>query len=277
MSLLTLLAPRPVVSSGDGSLADVVASTVFDLDATIVDSYPGTGTTWANLVVAPADGSDQTAYDFYTGNGSTDTTYPAFNGTPGDSAAYWGFDGGDYFNIKTGANTAFLNALHKTTGGTAWWVACAFRTPESLGNCGFFQTATNNATPGCYMFAQAGGNVRVLQRGNTGFTTKDPIASGAVDDAESDYIAIISYDPTANAYRGWANTATATTTDNANFNACTSNAAVPLTLGRGGGSVMFLAGARMYSFAMGNAYLDNTGAAAIMAALEARHGRDYTP
>jgi hypothetical protein len=32
---------------------------------------------------------------------------------------------------------------------------------------------------------------------------------------------------------------------------------------------------RLYSLAMGNEYLDDTKAAAIIAALEARHGRAY--
>src|SRR5574343_994393 len=114
-------AMSPPAESGDGSLSDVIASAVFDLDATQAASYPGSGTTWSNLVTAPADGSAQTAYDFYRGDGSTSTTYPTFNGTPGSAAAYWSFDGGDLFDLKSGANTTFLKNAHKSAGGGIGW------------------------------------------------------------------------------------------------------------------------------------------------------------
>lgn len=160
--------PRPLFQSESVStyLDGVLASTVCDLDATIAASYGGSGTTWANLVTAPADGSAQTAYDFYLGNGSTGTTYPAFNASSGSAAAYWSVDGGDYFSLKSGANTSFLNSLHKTTGGSDWWIAMALKyVTNSTGQ--YFSTArTGTAGQTGIQADQNAGAFRIAQRGN---------------------------------------------------------------------------------------------------------------
>lgn len=82
------------------------------LDAGNSASYPGSGTTWANVWPTPADGSAQTDYDTTQGDGSTSSTYPTFTGSVGSTSAYWAFDGGDYFR-RTAANTTFLNSMSK--------------------------------------------------------------------------------------------------------------------------------------------------------------------
>ena len=267
---------RTVAASGDGSLADVIDSVVFDLDATQSASYSGSGTTWANLVTAPADGSAQTAYDFYTGDGATSTTYPAFNGSAGSSAAYWSFDGGDYFGIKSGANTAFLNSLQKTTGGTDWWISLAInKTDASWTTAALF--ATLGAVPnynGISIDTVSTEDFQ-LNQGN-GSSGISPVFSPGVQ-TSGNYILIISYSTTGN-LRMWLNSGTAVLEQAIAFSTNVVDAQYPARIGsRGDGSLFINAETRIYSVAGGNEYLDDTKAAAIIAALEARHGRDYTP
>lgn len=87
---------------------------VFLLDAGDSACYGGSGVTLSNLVGSPTDGSAQSAYNFKRGDGATSTTYPTFNGSAGglSSSEYFSFDGGDYLSLS-GANTTFLNSLHK--------------------------------------------------------------------------------------------------------------------------------------------------------------------
>lgn len=98
---------RGIIGAGPGpggGLQDEIPSTCFHLDATDADSYPGSGQTWANLIASPADGSGQTDFDVWRGGSSSASTDdPTFNGTAGDSAAYWSFDGGDFFRCTLSA------------------------------------------------------------------------------------------------------------------------------------------------------------------------------
>jgi len=263
-------------TSGDGSLADVLASAVFDLDATQSASYPGTGTTWANLVTAPADGSAQTAYDFFTGDGSTSTTYPTFTGSAGDAAAYWLFDGGDYFKLKSGTNTAFLNALHKTTGGSDWaFVMAWYPPPEDGANDGLFDTRLTGTAEGILIDHNNSERITHSQRGDTALSN---VAAVQIVTAETPYLVIVSHSHSTNQTRIWVNTTTAEEFSHT-YNTTVDNATNPAIIGsRTNGSANRIAnGGRVYEVAMFNEYFDNTKAAKIFAALEARHARDYTP
>jgi hypothetical protein len=62
------------------------------------------------------------------------------------------------------------------------------------------------------------------------------------------------------------------------FNTSTLDAAGALRIGaHTNGNAPVTNGTRIYAVAMGNAFLDDQQAAAILAVYEARHGRDYTP
>lgn len=258
-------------------LSAVLASAVFDLDATKAASYSGSGTTWANLVTAPADGSAQTAYDFLRGDGATSTTYPTFNGSAGSAAAYFGFDGGDYFNLKSGTNTAFLNALHKTTGGADFWFLIAWKSPSVTGTIdGFFGNASGTTTANSLTARQSTTEkIQLSQRSGAGAASTVNSTAGMTVDTIN--LAIFSHSKSGNNLRVWINSATAED--------------VAFTMGASSGDPatgFFTLGAitsvgtspiandgRVYTFAMGSEYLDNTKAAAIIAALNARHGRTY--
>lgn len=264
-----------VGTSGDGSLSDVLASTVFDLDATQTASYPGTGTTWANLVTAPADGSDQTAYDFLTGDGATSTTYPTFNGTAGSAAAYWSFDGGDRFDLKSGANTTFLKNLHKTTGGPDFWIAFTFNASDNTyGNAAIFATSTGFAAGGEGILARltSAENVGLTQSGTS---NAGQLASAAASLAGGDYIILLSHSHASNVSKIWINSSTGTE-DAHTFSTSTTDPANPAKIGAETDLGLLIdAEKRLYSLAMGNEYLDDTKAGLIITTLEARHGRDY--
>jgi len=259
-------------TSGDGSLADVLASAVFDLDATQSASYPGTGTTWANLVTAPADGSAQTAYDAAAINGIS------FVGSAGDPGAYFSPGSGDYWEIEL---TTLLKGLHKTTGGSDFGVALTVNSDGVISSFGtlFGTTDSGNASSGeegIYIFGSTSEQVIARQSGTSGMAASTTIIP-STSLAAGWHIIIVSYSHSANNWRVWFDTATAS---NVAQTYATSTADSNNKFGIGGlGGAKVVAGADYdwASVAFFNEYLDNTKAAAIIAALEARHARDYTP
>lgn len=111
LTLGNLLPPFPVPSSQ--YLHDIFPSTVFDLDARMADSYGGSGTTWFNLCANPADGEDQSAYDFTNNSPST----LLFNGSAGSSSAYFATNrisssSNDYFGLPV--KTDFIKGISRT-------------------------------------------------------------------------------------------------------------------------------------------------------------------
>lgn len=244
-------------------MGDLVSSTVFDIDATVEDSYSGSGTTWANLEATPADSAAQTAYDF-TNNGFT------FTGSAGDSGAYWLADGTNQFDLG-GGNTTFLNNLPKTTGGTNFWFAMAFRAGSGTQRMCHTGAVTN--VPLLGIFTNASNILNLFQRGDTASSNQ---SFGSALSAGTDYVVIVSHDSATNNTRYWINTATAS--NQAQTYNATTTAAGAFTIGaESDGGNPLVNGVRVYAVSMGNAYLDNTGAAAIFSEYEARHGRDYTP
>lgn len=276
-SISSMFGRGAAAPSGDGSLQDVVPSAVFDLDATQEASYPGSGTTWANLVAAPYDGigSGQTAYDTVFGNGSTTTTYPTFNGPAGDSAAYFSFDGGDYFTFPV-ENTDFLKNLHKN-GGQSFTVGVALRTGASVGDIILFaNTALSSANPGMVLYASSSVALVRLTANNT----SESNASMSVSlSPNTDYLILMGFDVSGTpSGRIWVNSPTPTdvsafspsipsTTDDPNF---------PYQIGAAGsGSTLFSSGTRLYWSGLFNEILDDTKVGLVKTALEARHGRTY--
>jgi hypothetical protein len=53
-------------------LDSILSSLIFELDASIPDSYAGNGQFWKNLVRVPADGSDPSSYDLMLGKTAKD-------------------------------------------------------------------------------------------------------------------------------------------------------------------------------------------------------------
>lgn len=262
-------------ANADPSLKSVLSSCVFDLDATKSASYGGSGQAWANLVPTPADGSARSAYDFYLGSsGSVGATDPTFTGTPGSSAAYFALDGGDIFRIP--AMTAFFNRLHKTTGGTDWWFACTFRYASNGSSQMIFATRTSSAAIGMSIQSSAADLVQMGMRGDTANATTSSSALPALVNG-TDYVLIGSFSAAQANFRWWLNSTTKTATG-LTPNASVTDASGTATIagnGAVGSSSLMGNGTRIYALSMGNAYIDNSEAAKIVAAYNARHGRIY--
>lgn len=272
--------PRTVTLTTSPYLDGALSSVVCDLDATISASYDGSGLTWANLIASPADGTARAAYDFHLGNGSTDTTYPAFNGAAGHAAAYWSVDGGDYFRLKTLVGS-IPEKWHRTSGGTPFWVAVTFKTPAGIftGTRAFWGNVATTANRGVLGYVGSADTLGMVSSNGATAPVLSNISSAL--SGATDYAFILSADPSLGSdnVRVWVNSASGSLFSH-NFGATTTNSTDNFYIlatkhaGTEGGYIME-AGTRFYSFAMGNEYLDDTKAAAILAHLGARHGRSY--
>ena len=265
--------PRPLlISAGSPYLDGVLPSTVFDLDATIAASYGGSGTTWSNLVASPADGAAKTDYDFYTGDGATSSTYPTFNGTAGNAAAYWSFDGGDYFRKKDGVITDFLQRIHNYgLAGKGFWAVWAGNIPTPASIASVFSTS-DAASEGCLLqILTSTGYGRIRRRHSGGGSSMD----STVSVTGSNKLVIVSFNNETGAFRYWINSTTVTSNGTNTTVSSAASTGVPVI-----GAETDFGGAlpnasRLYSFAMGNEYLDDNKAAIIIAHLNARHSRTY--
>lgn len=143
-------------------LGDIVASCIFDLDATLSDSFDSgvDAQKWKNVETTPADSEAQTAYDFDLGADSgASTDDPTHVGTIGAADAYFEHDGGDFFDLN-GALTTALKTLHKSSSNQAFTLGIAFRAPATLATAHFFGTAdgaTND--PGLIFVLQPDGDI----------------------------------------------------------------------------------------------------------------------
>ncbi len=269
--------PVAFLANRTAPISTIIASSVMDLDATISASYPGTGQTWSNLVPAPADGSAKTAYDYFLGASGTPTTDdPTFNGTAGVPSAYWSFDGADYFKIKSGTNTTFLNSLHKTTGGSDWWMACPCRFPALGANIStFFSTRTSGNGLNVGSVTNAGSAYLRLLQASAGSTAVADSSTEAIFTAyATNNLVVISYN-NATSTVAWAVNSNTFTTETLTYVVTTTDAVAMLIGATAVPNQMFINGSFMYGFSMGNEYLNNTKLAMIRSFYQRRHARTY--
>lgn len=121
--------------SGLLTLDLIASSAVFDLDATVADSYPGSGTVIKNIIPVPADGESTAAYDLNFNGGIS------FGGE--GSAAYLETDGSGWLEIA--ANTDWINRWHRTTGGEDFTLIMATKMPP-LDRLSFFWTGQSGSS-----------------------------------------------------------------------------------------------------------------------------------
>lgn len=252
----------PSTFFGAGYLDSVLSSVVFDADATIPASYPGSGQVWFNLTSTPADGGVKSAYDLRFGNSeSVATNDPTFTG------AAMSFDGGDFFQNRNAFTAgSFMRSFHKTTGGSNFWQAFSFRQTTLGGR--FFNS--QDVTPGWNLF-HASGKMRCLQSDGSTNSFKD---MGTLS-ANTWTLFIVSHSHSQNLTRAWCNSLTAEEVSHT-FITTTADSTDRQYIGTiNTGFGWLTSGTLMRSFAMGNAFLDNTKAAQIYAHLGARHGGAY--
>lgn len=273
------------VSGGGGVspyLDGVLDSVVFELDATVSDSYSGSGETWSNLTSSPADGSAQTDNDFYLGGAAT---------TDGDEPTFdtdkFTVDGGDFFSIVESdpANIApsLLNITNTTS--SQFYFFTVLHIGATLNNNDyFFGSGTSN--PGDTVMAigvQSNGDLRLLTVNDT-----DPaiftIASAGALSINTTHIIGVSVDMTSttNNVRSWVNSTTSSVSSlasSANTEATNGGAmlmARPASTTTTSNQNMS-SGDWMRWALFGNEFIDDTQAASIISHIETRHSVDYTP
>ena len=172
--------PRALPSAGIPTFSSttfVTSGLVCYLDTGDGASWNSNENIWRNLVTSPADASSRSAYDFYLGSSSSsESSDPTFSGVPGGRSAneYFSFDGGDYLTLA-GANTAFVNSLHKS--GAEFTIVLVMRlgaygswglfgsTAPSGGNYTGIICENNNTTNGSIFFQVYNSGAGVLSGG----------------------------------------------------------------------------------------------------------------
>lgn len=233
-------------------LSSAISSTVFQLDATISASTDGSSQTWANIIASPADGSAQTAYDFWRGGTNSVTTDdPTFNGSAGTNNAYWSFDGGDKFQLKT-ANTTFLNNLPKTTGGSAYWFVVTGNFSDTTGIDGLMGTGSATQT-GVRVQTTVLNGINVGQREPSTNVTVSTAANTFTDSV--DFIFVVSVPAGGGTIRVWVNSRTGEDLT-LTYTTGTNNSGNTFQLGCSGNITNPLpSGSKIYGMAMGNGTL----------------------
>lgn len=143
-----------------------IPNAVFELDAGLIGSFTGGGSTnWMNVVASPADSSSQSSYDFTK-------TGPTFNGSAGANSAseYFSSDGGDYF-LLTGSNTTFVNSLHKDNAVFTWYGFLRLGTSD-ITEVGLFGTQSALSGIGISITLNSGGNAVFTQGSGSANTIK---------------------------------------------------------------------------------------------------------
>ena len=260
------------------SLRDVLPSCVFDLDATQTASYDGTGQAWRNLVPVPADGAAQADYDFYLGaSSSAGTDDPSFTGTTGDAAAYFSFDGGDYFDAVSMPATTLLRNLHRTDSSRPVTLGFAFRTPGTLTQSRLIATANSSANHGISFRMNTNGSMDCLQSNASGsFDQKSILPNGSLV-TNTDYLLFIALNAgSAGSEKRWVNTTTGSAWSGtfAPLTSSTNSSGACIGAQTGHGNALGN-NTRLYGVYLFNEILNNTKAAAIFTALNTRHGRSY--
>ena len=221
------------------------------------------------MILVPADGSSQSDNDFVLGaNDVIFSDDPTFTGTIDDHSAYLEMDGGDYLGIASGINTAFLRDMHKTSGGSDFWVMITAQIPDDgTTNRGIFSTG-DAVNPGITIYKSMAGESLMSQFG----TSTHVDAVGATIPTTPALI-IVSHSHSTDTTRIWVNSATATSIPHV-FDTTTDDAIIPATIDDLADNVL-VAGTRVYGYAYGNAYLNDTDALNIITHMNVRHNRIY--
>ncbi len=239
-------------------IGSIESSTIFDLSAQVTSSTDDAGKAWKNLTEAPADAELQTAYDWTYGQSSGDATDdPVLTGSAGDAGTYYLFDGSANFTLET--ITTFWEDIHKTGSGDCW-IALSFLYQSGAGAQVMF--ATNLTASGAGIRVITSSNQLYFQQRGAATVSA---ASGITLVDETNYIAVISHDRSANQTTFWVNSTTGTDiaqTFSASTTDANAGAVIIGAAGNYGGDM--LTGTRMYACAGGNDYLDDTRAEAIM-------------
>lgn len=254
-------------------MGDVISTCVTDWDATVIDSYSGSGQNLDNIEPTPADASSQSANDMYLGATSgAEASDPTFTGTAGDPAAYFSCDGGDYFTYQ-GTITSFFDGIHKTTGGSDFTVFITFYYVGGATEVFFGNRSAGGANRGIIIYSVAGNNtVYLTQRGNTAASTVN--STGTMNTSAYNVIGI-SHSHSGNNTRAWINSSTAENLAHTFNTTTTAASGVPSIGAYSGGTSPVANTTRFVGISVFNEYFDDTKARQVIDQYNARHNRTY--
>jgi hypothetical protein len=265
------------VSNGSPSIVttqSVVAGAVLDADSTIASSFTS-GTTWANIIAAPADGSLQSAYDLsFTGASS-----PTFTGSAGSPSAYFALDGGDYVTIA-GGNTALINGALKTTGGNpiSFWMCGSFVAKSAAASAQSFVGNSGGSGNG-FMFSNGTffdytNKGALLTRGDTNVNNGTALGNDT-SDGTNKFIAF-TYDPSTRVAKVYAGATSTPQTFTQLAHTATMDATYALQFFAGGnGATPLRSGSEGRALGMANTVLSDSEVTALRALYSTRHGTSY--
>lgn len=256
-SELQFAVPAPTRASlQDTGFSNVVAQ----WDATLSGSYNGSGGTWTNIASTPADGAAASAYN----NTITGMT---FTGSAGAASAYFSASGSSFFEL-TGANTAFLENLHKTTGGVDFSVVIAYQVAATTAGTLF---STANTTTALGIMIDSSTNITFRQRGDTASSN----VSGGTVTAGVWNLLIVTHSAAGASSIRWLNTKTGSLQGHT-FNATSSAPTVNMHIASRNDSANYIpSGSLVAGVSMFNSYINDTQAAQIIDYYNNLHGRTY--
>lgn len=256
---------RRASGGGANQLSDLFPDTVFEWDATNTASYDPVGDD-ESIINLTGD----SAYDFWTGISNSNSNDPVF-----DSPDFV-FDGGDRITLK-GANTAYLNNIHKTSNtdgtvtfafpiyvpadATATFFICG--TANSSSESGFnlrFNPATSE-----WIFAQYNGGSIVF----TTVLTQEP----NLNEWNFFCLSIQKTGATSGNYACKLNNGAFTTGAMQTYGTTTADAGDELQISGVVGSAQLPNGARLTSFAIIDQYLSESDINSIASYYASRHSR----
>ncbi|QQG36809.1 MAG: hypothetical protein HYS17_03295 [Micavibrio aeruginosavorus] len=243
------------------------ASTVFQIDASLSASYPGSGQTWLNVWKKPADGLAQSAYDFWLGRDTNATTDdPAF------STNKFILDGGDYAEVKN-TQDFFRNQV-RTDLTNAWWCAAAFMISSTASQQTILGTTNASSNRGWRFDHNTTPNMRFIRAdGSTNHTTNLHNLSGKIG---IPLLHVFSWNNQNQTYKSALNSRI--------FTASGAATNVPITQQNPGkfnfgsanhGTQKLLNGSELYGMAMGVGLITNDDLAAIVNYFNFLHNRPY--
>lgn len=254
-------------------LGKILSSCEFDMDATIAASYSGSGEDFDNYEASPASGASQSDYDLFLGATSTpaEGDEPTFNGSAGDSAAYFSFDGGDFFKAQ-GANTQFLEDIHDTVESQDFTMVMPLYY-VSGNEILMTNRLGGGANIGVMMYILAAtDSLYFTQRGAIGNATDNSTATLNVNAVN--FVAL-GYDHDAEEVTFWINTSIGQTKSlSLNLTAAAASGVLSIGAYSSGISAM-VNGSRVYGASMFNKKLTNAEMLKVIRQYELRHDRNY--
>lgn len=235
------------------------SNVVAQWDATLSESYSGSGTTWANCIDTPADGSAKSAYDLTLAN-------LTFNGSAGDIAAYFSSAAGTGY-AEIGSNTTFLQQMHQSGTDFTW---IFFYKPASTTS--FNLMSTQNTASSIGIGIESSTQIVARQYGDTAAATG--VSGGTVNSGAWNF-AMIGHSAAGNGTRRAVNTRTVSAGAQT-YNASVGSAGVNLHLfGRNDTTARIPSGSELVGACVLNTYVDATLLGQLLDYYNALHGRTY--